>query len=102
MSVTSEGERKHLGLLPNACRRQLTVTQRRELIESELARNPSIPSRKLARLVGVSPQTVINIRKRQGVQIGQDEDDDEKKTPIVFAVTPSQEEEAKKALMMIG
>jgi ParB-like chromosome segregation protein Spo0J len=50
MSVASEGERQHLSLLLNACRRQLTATQRRELIESELSRNPSIPSRKLARL----------------------------------------------------
>ena len=102
MAVASDSERKHLGLLLNACRRQLTATQRRELIENELARNPSIPSRKLARLVGVSPQTVLNIRKRQGVQIGQDDNDDERKTPTVFAVTPSQEEEAKKALMMMG
>jgi ParB-like chromosome segregation protein Spo0J len=101
MAVASDAERKHLGLLLNACRRQLTATQRRELIENELSRNPSIPSRKLARLVGVSPQTVVNIRKRQGVQIGQD-DDGEKKTPTVFAVTPSQEEEAKTALIMMG
>ncbi len=99
MSVSGPDERRHLGLLLNACRRQLTTTQRRELIVDELTRNPAIGSRKLARLVGCSPQTVCDIRKRLGVHSGQEQEEDEKKTNII-AVTAQQVAMAEKAFGM--
>jgi hypothetical protein len=59
----------------NSNRRHLTAGQRRELIEAELrwwaTNKKKLPSsRELAAVFGCSQQTVCNVAKRSGVQIG--------------------------------
>ena len=67
--IADDDEARSAALALNLARRHLTREQKRELIASELARNPEQSDRAVARRLQCSPSTVGSVR-RDGVQVG--------------------------------
>src|ERR1035437_3142991 len=59
--LDDEGKRHH-AIRANCLRRQLSRQQKRELIEAELRRKPTLSNKLLAELVGVDKNTVRSVR----------------------------------------
>lgn len=64
VSVRNPGHRRELELALNLARRHVSRAQRRLLIESELARDPSRSDRRIAAICGVDHKTVAAARRR--------------------------------------